>query len=170
MQLNDRVLLDFLEEIDKELQKRITLVAVGGTALTLLGAKPSTIDVDVTLPGDDIDEFHRVLALVPHGFEVHCFQGSVIFSQDLPDDYLDKSSPVKTKMKNIELRTLSPLDIVVTKIARLDPRDKEDIATCIRKFRLTKEQVAERAKQVDYVGRKANYEINLTYTLRNCFE
>lgn len=170
MPLNDRVLLDFLEEIDKELEKRITLVAVGGTALTLLGAKPSTRDVDFTLPGDDIDEFHRALAVVPHGFEVDCFRGSMILSQDLPDDYLDKSSPVKTKMKNIDLRTLSPLDIVVTKIGRLDLRDKEDIATCIRKFGLTKEQVAERAKQVDYVGREENYEINLTYTLKNFFK
>jgi hypothetical protein len=66
-------------------------------------------------------------------------------------------------MKNIELRTLSPLDIVVTKIGRLDQRDKEDIAACIRKFGLTKEQVAERAKQVSYVGREENYEINLKY-------
>lgn len=82
--------MDFLEEIDKELEKRITLVAVGGTALTLLGAKPSTIDVDLTLPPDDYDEFQRALARVPVGFDVHCFQGSMIFSQDLPDDYLDK--------------------------------------------------------------------------------
>lgn len=162
--------MDFLEEIDKELEKRITLVAVGGTALTLLGAKPSTIDVDLTLPPDDYDEFQRALARVAAGFDVHCFQGSMIFSQDLPDDYLDKSSPVKTKMKNIELRTLSPLDIVVTKIGRLDQRDKEDIAACIRKFGLIKEQVAERAKQVSYVGREENYEINLKYALANLFE
>jgi hypothetical protein len=170
MQLNDRVLLDFLEEIDRELEKRITLVAVGGTALTLLGAKRSTIDVDFTLTADDHDEFQRVLARVPAGFDVHCFQGSMIFSQDLPYDYLDKSASVKTKMKNIELRTLSPLDIVVTKIGRLDQRDKEDIAACIRKFGLTKEQIAERAKQVSYVGREENYEINLKYTLANFFE
>ncbi len=141
-----------------------------GTALTLLEAKPSTIDVDFTLPGEDYAAFQRALAILPHGFEVHCFQGSMIFSQDLPDDYLDKSSSVKTRMKNIELRTLSPLDIVVTKIGRLDQRDKEDIAACIRKFDLTKEQVAERAKQVDYVGRKENYEINLRHTLENFFK
>lgn len=170
MLLNDKVLLDFLEEIDNELERWITLVAVGGTALTLLGAKPSTIDVDFTLPGEDYDAFQRALAIVPHGFEVHCFQGSMIFSQDLPDDYLDKSSSVKTRMKNIELRTLSPLDIVVTKIGRLDQRDKEDIAACIRKFGLTKKQVAERAKQVDYVGREENYEINLRHTLENFFK
>lgn len=69
MQLNDRVLLDFLEEIDRELEKRITLVAVGGTALTLLGAKRSTIDVDFTVTADDYDEYVCVpedaLALKP---------------------------------------------------------------------------------------------------------
>ncbi|MGA2789468.1 MAG: hypothetical protein ABSF00_01735 [Candidatus Bathyarchaeia archaeon] len=40
--LGSRVLLGFLEEVDKELGRKITLIAVGGTALTLLGAKPST--------------------------------------------------------------------------------------------------------------------------------
>jgi len=169
MPLDDRVLLDFLEEIDNELDKPIILVAVGGTALTLLGVKPSTIDVDFTLSADDYEEFQRVLATVHHGFEVHCFLGSMIFSQDLPDDYLEKSSSVKTRLKHIELRTLSPLDIVVTKIGRLDPRDKEDIANCIRIFRLTRQQVAERAKQVDYVGREENYQINLKHVLENLF-
>ena len=37
--LDSRVLLDFLEEVDKEMERKITLIAVGGTALTLLGKK-----------------------------------------------------------------------------------------------------------------------------------
>jgi hypothetical protein len=168
--LDSRILLGFLEEVDKELGKSITLVAVGGTALTLLGAKPSTRDVDFALPSDDYDEFERTLSIVPHGFEVHCFDNGMIFSQSLPDDYLERTIPVRTKMKNINLRTLSPLDIVVTKIGRLDLRDKQDINTCIKKFHLTKAQVGKRAKQVDYVGRQENYDINLRHVLENLFK
>lgn len=40
-ELNNSKLLDFLEELDKELDGKIIVVAVGGTAMTLLGIKPS---------------------------------------------------------------------------------------------------------------------------------
>ncbi|QLH11251.1 DUF6036 family nucleotidyltransferase [Nitrosarchaeum sp. AC2] len=132
MSLNKRQLLDFLEELDKELERKITVVAVGGTAMTLHNAKASTIDVDFTITAEDFGEFHRVLDLVPHGFKVDTWNNGMVFSQDLPEDYLEKSKPVRTKMKNMKLRTLDPLDIIITKIGRLNERDKEDIATCIR--------------------------------------
>ena len=37
MSLDNTRLLDFLGEIEEELRRKITLVAVGGTAMTLLG-------------------------------------------------------------------------------------------------------------------------------------
>lgn len=169
MSLNKKQLLDFLEELDKELERKITVVAVGGTAMTLHNAKASTIDVDFTIPADDYSEFHRVLDLVPHGFKVDTWNNGMVFSQDLPDDYLEKSKPLRTKMKNMKLRTLDPVDIVVTKIGRLNARDKEDIATCIKKFKITKEQIKKRAKEIIYVGREENYEINLNHVLKNFF-
>jgi hypothetical protein len=170
MSIDKSELLGFLAEIDKELDRRIVLVAVGGTAMTVLGVKPSTIDLDFTLSGDDYYVFKRVLVTVPHGFTVHCFRGGVIFSQLLPEDYLTRSSIVKTMTKNIELRALNPVDIVVTKIGRLDRRDKEDIQRCIEKFSLSKNHIAERGKQVEYVGRQENYEINLKHVLDNFFK
>ena len=51
MSLDNTKLLDFLEEIDRELSRKIVIVAVGGTAMTLVNAKPSTIDIDFTIPG-----------------------------------------------------------------------------------------------------------------------
>lgn len=41
MSLDNTKLLDFLKEIEKELTRKIVLVAVGGTAMTLLKAKSS---------------------------------------------------------------------------------------------------------------------------------
>lgn len=169
MSLNKQKLLDFLEELDKELERKITVVAVGGTAMTLHNAKASTIDVDFTIPAEDFAEFHRVLDLVPHGFKVDTWNNGMVFSQDLPEDYLTKSKLVRTKMKNMKLKTLDPLDIIVTKIGRLNARDKEDIATCIKKFKITKMQIKKRAKQVVYVGREENYEINLNHVMRTFF-
>ena len=51
MSLDNAKLLDFLGEIDRELPRKIVMVAVGGTAMTLVDAKPSTIDVDFAIPG-----------------------------------------------------------------------------------------------------------------------
>lgn len=169
MSLNKKQLLDFLYELDKELEREITAVAVGGTAMTLHNAKASTIDIDFTIPAGDYFEFHRVLDLVPHGFKVDTWNNGMVFSQDLPEDYLEKSRPVRTRLKKMRLRTLDPLDIIVTKIGRLNERDKEDIATCIKKFKITKTQIKKRAKQVVYVGREENYEINLNHVIKNFF-
>jgi len=72
-------------------------------------------------------------------------------------------------MKKMKLRTLDPVDIIVTKIGRLNERDKEDIEACIRKFKITKAQVERRAKQVAYVGREENYETNLNHVMKNFF-
>ena len=169
MSLDNTKLLDFLEEIDKELTRRIILVAAGGTAMTLLKAKSSTIDVDFTLPDEDYMEFTKILEIVVHGFKVDIYKDGAVFSQILPADYIKKSKTIKTKMENIDLKALSPLDIVVTKIGRLNDRDKEDIKTCIKKFKLTKNQVIKRANQVEYVGREENYEINLQHVMKNFF-
>jgi hypothetical protein len=100
---------------------------------------------------------------------VQYWEDGIIFSQILPDDYLKRSKDIK-KMKRIRLKALHPVDIVVAKIGRLDRRDKQDIQAFINKFKLTKTQVARRAKKVDYVGRGKNYEINLKHVLGNFFK
>lgn len=162
--------MTLLSEVDGLLDKRIVLVAAGGTALTLFNAKPSTIDIDFTGPGADMDEFGRVEKSIPHGFKIDRYRDGAVVTQILPDDYLQKSKKISTKLKNIDLRALHPLDIVASKIGRLDERDKQDIETCIRKFRLTKNQVKERAEGVRYAGNEDVYNINLRYVLDNFFD
>ena len=168
MLLDNTKLLDFLDELDNELEHEITIVAVGGTAMTLYNLKTSTIDVDFTIPAKYFSEFHRVLDLVPHGFRVDTWNNGMVFSK-IYQRTLEKSKPIQTKMKNMKLRILDPLDIIVTKIGRLNERDKEDIATCIKKFKITKTQIKKRAKEVIYTGRKENYEINLNHVVKNFF-
>jgi len=168
MPLDKSRLLDFLKVLDNEMSRKITVVAVGGTAMTLLDLKPSTRDIDFTAPEKDYDEFQRVLQSVPHGFEVQGWSDGTVFSQTLPDDYLEKSKPI-ANFKHIHLRALHPVDIVATKIGRLDQRDLQDIEICVKKFKLSKTQIEERAKQVQYVGREENYENNLRYVLNELF-
>lgn len=168
MQLDKSRLLEFLEVLDDEVRRKITIVAVGGTAMTLLDLKPSTIDIDFTIPSEDNIEFQKALRSVSHGFKVDVWPDGTVFSQTLPDDYLDKSIEIKT-FKHIHLKALYPVDIIVTKIGRLDKRDLQDIEACIKKFNLSKHQIQKRAKQVQYVGKEENYRNNLNHVLKNLF-
>ena len=43
-------LLDIMVEWNRFLKRKVHLVACGGTAMTLLGVKPSTKDVDCMVP------------------------------------------------------------------------------------------------------------------------
>lgn len=168
MQFDKRNLMEFLEEIDNALKERIELIAVGGTAMTLLGLKPSTIDIDFNLSDRDAGLFSQALRVVPHGYRIDVFKNGNIFSQQLPDGFEEKCIPIRgfTKFK---LLALHPLDIVVTKIGRLDDRDIQDIKACINGFSLTGKQVRERAGMVGYTGNEENYRYNLKYVLKNLF-
>jgi len=168
MLLDKSALLDFLAVLDEEVSKEITLVAVGGTAMTLLDLKTSTIDVDFTIPSKDKLAFDKALAKIPHGFKTDVWQDGTVFSQSLPDDYLEKSIEITT-FKHIRLRALHPIDIVVTKIGRLDDRDVQDIKACIKKFKISKSQIAARAATVQYAGNEENYKHNLKYVLEKFF-
>ena len=169
MALDKSDLLAFLKEVDRELPRKIHLIAVGGTAMTLLNLKNSTIDIDFVLEREETDIFRKVLQAIPHGFRIDIFSDGMVFSQQLPKDYIEKSITITSHLKNIQLSALHPLDIVVTKIGRLDERDIEDIGACIRKFHLLKSDIQKRANDVVYVGREENYRINVGYVLRKFF-
>ncbi|MFH1588054.1 MAG: DUF6036 family nucleotidyltransferase [Candidatus Diapherotrites archaeon] len=166
-QIKKEGLLSLLKKVDEKLSKKITLTAVGGTALTLLNSKDSTKDIDFDLNKEDYQEFKKILEEIPHGFKIDLFEGGFIFSQQLPSDYEEKTIAIKEpEFNKIELKTLSPVDIVASKIGRLSTADEEDIKTTIKKFKLTKKQIIKRTKQIEYAGYEKTYEINLKALLK----
>ena len=89
------------------------------------------------------------------------FRDGAVFVTILPDDYLEKSKPIATNLKNIDLRALDPVDIIITKIARLDGRDEQDIESCITNFQITQKQIEQRAKDMNYAGNDEVFVANL---------
>ena len=106
MQFENKQLFGFLEEIDKILTQKIRLTAVGGTAMTLLKLKNSTIDIDFDVSSEQAPAFEKALKTLNHGFRVDIFKNGLIFSQQLPNDYQQKSIPIKRNFKKISLFTL----------------------------------------------------------------
>jgi hypothetical protein len=146
----------------------ITLVAAGGTAMTLLDVKPSTIDVDFTVPACDLRIFKKALAITPHGFKIDTWPDGFVFSQQLPDDYLNHSIEI-ISLGHIVLNALHHIDIVVTKNGRLNKKDMEDIEACITKFQLSKPQIETRAAGLIYMEDETLYQANLEYVRQNYF-
>ena len=168
MPLDKSTLFNLLKNFDEEATKKIILVAVGGTAMTLLDLKTSTIDIDFTIPHDYKPEFDRLRTEIPHGFKIDVWPDGSIFCTTLPDDYLSRSSNIKN-FEKITLRALHPLDIVVTKIGRLDKRDVQDIKACIEKCNIKKEEIQKRAESVIFVSKEDDYQYNLRWVIENLF-
>lgn len=171
MSCDKNALLEFLEVINESLSKKITLVAAGGTAMTLLDLKPSTIDIDFTIPSSSLPEFEQALKNNPTGYKVDRWADGYVFCQSLPDDYLEQSVKIK-EFSRIFLRALHPIDIIVTKIGRLNQRDIQDIEKCIQEFKISEEQIRSRAAQVSptYVSKEEDYNYHLNLVIEKFFK
>ncbi|MDE1869058.1 MAG: hypothetical protein KGH60_03805 [Candidatus Micrarchaeota archaeon] len=164
-------LLGFLDVFDREAGMNMLLVAVGGTAMTLLGLKPSTKDIDFNIPSDrDLREFRRLRERMAPGVKIDVWGGNMIFTERMPDDYIKRSSEYSPgKFKKIRVMVLSPMDIVCSKISRLNDADIEDIKDCIKLKRITKRQLKARANQFSRAGNDQIFAENLEYILKEMF-
>lgn len=163
--IDRKELVKWLRSIDRKLHKKITLVAVGGTAMTLLGLKSSTRDVDFCIKSDEKTDFEKVL---DKKFKVDIFTDGYIFSEQLPADYSEKSKEI-IKMKNITLKALDPIDIIITKATRFNARDEEDIEA-LSKY-ADKEEMLKRFNEVlkSYSGKEDEYKYHMKIILKRFF-
>lgn len=164
-------LLKWLKKIDDNLDNPIILVAIGGTAMTLLNLKESTKDIDFCIEGKDSKRFKKLLK--NSGFKVDIFIDGFIFSEQLPDDYIDISNEYKEiDFKNIKLKTLNPLDIIITKVARLNARDEEDITALIKNKKIDKNKLTKRFREVieTYAGSEKDFEYHFKLILERHFK
>ncbi len=158
-------LLSWLRKVDKKLKRKMIVIAVGGTAMTLLGLKSSTMDIDFCLNSEYRDEFKKAL---DKKFIVDLFVDGYIFSEQLPLDYLEKSSKL-IEMDNIELRILCIEDLIITKTARLNARDEEDIRALAK--HANKNNLIHRFNQVmeTYAGNEEDFKYHFSLVLNRYF-
>ena len=92
-------------------------------------------------------------------------------AKTLPKDYLEKSIKIKD-FSHIALRALQPVDIIVTKIGRLNARDMQDIEACIKKANVSETEIKERSMLLvqSYVGPEEDYLYHLNLVLDKFFK
>ena len=170
---NANELFELLNSISKFIEKKIKMYALGGTALTILGIKLSTLDIDINIDSHkdykyicEIFEkigFERIGTIrwqTQEGLFFDLFMGSNILGTELLPDFLKKSKFIKS-FGNIELYTLSLEDIIISKLARGDSRDFLDIKKIFEYQRINLPELIKRYKETMETSVVGNYKQKL---------
>lgn len=121
-------------------RKKVNLIACGGTALTLLGIKDSTKDIDIIVP--NIGEYdHLIKTLMAIGYKnkttsgwarddvfiFDIFRGNRVHTTELIESPLipENNIPLK-RFSKIYLGILNYYDLIITKLFRGTSSDVED--------------------------------------------
>lgn len=139
-------LLGRLSIWDSFLKKRVRLIACGGTALTLIGIKASTKDIDLMVP--EIGEYDYLINILKqlgykqasgYGwvkddvFIFDLFKGKTIHTTELLESPLAKDNHSLVKeFTRIYLGVLNHYDIIISKLFRATEIDIEDCLLLLR--------------------------------------
>ncbi len=142
-------LLHTLRGWDGFLKRKVHLIACGGTALTLLGAKDSTKDIDFMVPR--VSEHKYLVATLQQlgykpvsgwgwsrgeGFIFDLFKGNAVHTTELLESPLKKGNHALIKeFSHIYVGVLNPYDIIINKMFRGATVDQEDCLALIRRRR-----------------------------------
>jgi hypothetical protein len=169
-------LLDTLENWDSLMNFRIRLIACGGTALTLLNIKESTKDIDLIVPvKNEYDKLMKFLKALDYrykgnglaheddpNFIYQFWCGNRVFTTDLLESPLMENKHILiNSWPHIYLGVLNLTDLIITKMFRGTPADRED---CIAAF-ATGQVDAE--KLLDRYSEAARYDLNPEKVLQN---
>ncbi|MFA5089989.1 MAG: DUF6036 family nucleotidyltransferase [Candidatus Omnitrophota bacterium] len=139
-------LLDRISAWDTFLKRKVHLIACGGTALTLLGVKPSTKDIDLIVP--NLDEHEYLVTILKQlgyksasgwgwergdGFIFDLFRGKSVHTIELLESPLEKENHIFVKeFDRIYLGVLNYYDIIISKLFRATAIDIDDCFVLVR--------------------------------------
>lgn len=139
-------LLDIISVWDSFLNKRIHLIACGGTALTLLAVKASTKDIDLIAP--NLDEYEYLITILKQlgyksasgwgwsredGYIFDLFKGKLVHTTELLESPLKQGNHILLKeFEKIYLGVLNYYDIIISKLFRATTIDVQDCLALIK--------------------------------------
>jgi len=162
---------------DGFLKRKVHLIACGGTALTLLGVKASTKDIDLLVPSEDEHDYLiRILQQLGYkstsgwgwarddGFIFDLFRGNHVHTTELLESPLLKGNNTLFKEFNhIYLGILNYYDIIVSKLFRGAAIDNED---CLALLRARKSEI-DLAKLERRFRETASYDVSDETVMKN---
>jgi len=139
--LDKEELLDNMRAWNNFLRRKVHMIACGGTAMTLLGVKASTKDVDFMVP--NIREYNYLMKQLPamgytqtrgHGwqrkgeaFQFDIFRGNNIHTTELLQSPLETGRNLKLiEFSHLYIGILNDYDLISSKLMRGTKVDYED--------------------------------------------
>jgi len=157
-EINAEALFELLTSLSKYVERDLKMYALGGTALTILSIKNSTRDVDINIESKrEYDYVRRLFTdlgfenrglrwLTQEGLAFDLFWGSNIMGTNLLPDCIGRAKLIRS-FGNIILYTLPLEDIIISKLARGDIRDFDDIKAIFEREKIDLKGLAQRYKQ-----------------------
>lgn len=165
---------------------KVNLIGCGGTALTLLGIKDSTKDIDFIVPVSG--EYHRLVMFLQRLgyrekggglahpddplFLYQFWVGARVFTTDLLDSPLEPGRNILVKKwRNIYLGALNLIDVIITKMFRGTLLDIDDCVAAYSKSEIDANKLLERyAEAARYDLNPGKMMQNLVYLVEELFE
>jgi len=171
--IGKKTILKIVDQIDSSLKnhvKKINIYCVGGTALTMIGKKYSSTDIDFIVPHEDLATITSITAEIEYKEKIAIDVTDALglwgnnMGYALPPDYKERSRKISS-CENLNLFVLCELDLLVTKAIAGRQKDHDDIRRLVKKIK--KQDVIERFKQYKLPTKIKN---NLENNLKDFFE
>jgi len=157
--LNAQELFDLLSSLAPYVESPLHMYALGGTALTIRGIKQSTRDIDINFENKQQYTYATKIFsqvgfiqsstlrwITQEGLAIDVFFGENILGTQLLNDALKKAKKEQV-FGNITLYTLAFEDIIISKLARGDERDFDDIKAIFEHAPINLQSLAARYKE-----------------------
>ena len=153
-------------ELRLELDRPVSAFLAGGMAVHLYVANRVTTDIDaefsarIAVPADLIVQ----VVLADGSVEDIYFDGNFNTTLGLMhEDYQRDAVPVPLGLRQLTVRVLSPVDLAVSKIARLADPDREDIHDLVAAGLTDAAEIEARAEAAigGYVGNVSSLKLNI---------
>jgi len=176
--LDKRKLLDILGQWNGFMRRKVHLIACGGTALTLMGIKPSTKDVDFIVPHES-EHKYLIKILKDLGYQqksgagwnrkgdlfiFDLFAGKRIHTTELLESPLKpENHKLFKEFSNIYIGILNYYDLIASKLFRGTSVDFED---CLMLVKTQRDQIDIERIQGHYIE-LASYDISQDRLVEN---
>lgn len=169
--------LDRISNWNDFLKRKVHLIACGGTAMTLLGLKESTKDIDLIVP--NVNEHTYLVKTLQQlgykyasgwgwsrgdGFIFDLFRGKTIHTTELIESPLvDENHTLIKEFSHIYLGVLNYYDIIISKLFRGTEIDNEDCLVLVK----NKSQEIDIKYLEERLRKTASYDISEDKVIRN---
>jgi Nucleotidyltransferase of unknown function (DUF6036) len=166
---------EFLKELDALLTTEVRVHCIGGFVVSLhYGLPRPTGDVDYysVLPehcARDLQGLAGADSALAKKYRLHFQQVAVT---NLPENYEDRLAEIfPGKFKKLRLFAPDPYDLILSKLERNSPKDRDDVEYMAKTLRLDPALLRERYQKElrPYLTNEARHDLTLSLWIESCF-